>query len=494
MKKWNEPRKEIDMSFLQDLEIESSVKFTENGGKALSSTGDNLLNLFSVLGALRSRSADAADKLDLAYAENADLATKMVFYGRDVRGGLGERAVGRIMLKRLAEIHPEIVSANLANVVEFGRWDDLFVLFGTKCEKDMLLFVKKQLLSDMDNCKKNKSVSLLAKWMPSINASSQETIRLANKFVNFFGTRKSTYRKVLSKLRKYIDITEVKMSAKNWNEIDYEKVPSKAMSNYRNAFARNDNDRFSDYMDSVNKGEKKINASTLYPYDIIEKMDNDYKGVCEAQWDALPNYVDGENNFLVMADVSGSMWGRPMATSVGLAIYFAERNKGEFAGKFMTFTDTPKIVDVVGDTLYDKYRSVTRDVGYSTDLELAFEAILDTAIRTKCPQEDLPKALIIISDMEIDAWQGGSLTFTEEMRKRFAAAGYVMPKLVYWNVDSRKDTFLASKNDPDALLVSGQSTSTFKNLIKGMELSAFEMMEQTLNDSRYDSVIVPSQL
>ena len=482
------------MSFLQDLEIETNTTLTENGGRALSTTGDKLLNLFAVLGALRSRPTDAADKLDLAYAENADLATKMAFYARDVRGGLGERAVGRVMLRRLAEIHPEVVSANLANVVEFGRWDDLFVLFGTKCEKDMLLFVKKQLLSDMDNCKKNKSVSLLAKWMPSINASSQETIRLANKFVDFFGTRKSTYRKVLSKLRKYIDITEVKMSANNWGEIDYEKVPSKAMSNYRNAFARNDNDRFSNYMDSVTKGEKKINASTLYPYDIIEKMDNDYRGVCEAQWDALPNYVDGENNFLVMADVSGSMWGRPMATSVGLAIYFAERNHGVFANKFMTFTDIPKIVDVTGNDLFDKYCSVTDHVGYNTHLEAAFDAILSTAVRTKCPQADLPKALVIISDLEIDFWDGGSLTFTEEMRKRFADAGYEMPKLVYWNVASRQDTFLASKNDPDALLVSGQSTSTFKNLIKGIELSAFEMMEQTLNDSRYDSVIVPSQL
>lgn len=249
-------------------------------------------------------------------------------------------------------------------------------------------------------------------------------------------------------------------------------------------------------MDRVKSGDAKINASTLYPYDIIENVFGhgpDY-GVCDEQWKALPNYVDGENNFLVMADVSGSMNGRPMYTSVGLAIYFAERNKGEFAGKFMTFTDTPKIVDVVGDTLYDKYRSVTKDVGYSTDLELAFEVILDTAIRTKCPQEDLPKALVIISDMEINAWHGGSLTFTEEMRKRFATVGYEMPKLVYWNVDSRKDTFLASKNDPNAILVSGQSASTFKNLIKGIDLSAFEIMEATLSDERYDKVVVPSMV
>lgn len=479
------------MSFMDDLEIETSTTLTENGGLALSTTGDKLLNLFAVLGALRSRPTDVIDKFIDAYNEDADLATKMAFYGRDVRGGLGERAVGRIMLNVLALKNPAVVSANLKNIVEFGRWDDLFVLFGTFCEDDMLSLVRTQLADDVDAMLSNANVSLLAKWMPSINASSKSTVTLANRLAKALDLTPKQYRKTLSTLRKYIDVTEVKMSAKEWEDINYEAVPSKAMNNYSSAFARNDYDRFSDYMDKVKSGDAKINASTLYPYDIIEKLGST---VCDEQWKALPNYVDGENNFLVMADVSGSMSGRPMCTSVGLAIYFAEHNKGEFAGKFMTFTDTPKIVYVVGDTLYDKYRSVTRDVGYSTDLELAFEAILDTAVRTKCPQEDLPKALVIISDMEINAWHGGSLTFTEEMRKRFAEAGYEMPKLVYWNVDSRKDTFLASKNDPNAILVSGQSASTFKNLIKGIGLSAFEIMVQTLNDPRYDCVVVPSQL
>ena len=244
---------------------------------------------------------------------------------------------------------------------------------------------------------------------------------------------------------------------------------------------------------AVRSGDVKINAATLYPYNVIETMYGN-RDVAEAQWKALPNYVEGDNNFLIMADVSGSMMGRPMATSVGLAIYFAERNHGAFANKFMTFTDIPRIVNVTGGDLFEKYCSVTDHIGYSTNLEAAFDAILSTAVRTKCPQADLPKALVIISDLEIDYWGGGSLTFTEEMRKRFAEAGYEMPKLVYWNVDSRKDTFLASKNDPNAILVSGQSASTFKNLIKGIDLSAFEIMVQTLNDPRYDCVVVPSQL
>lgn len=481
------------MSFMDDLEIETSTTLTENGGRALSTTGDKLLNLFAVLGALRSRPADVIDKFDAAFRENADLATKMAFYGRDVRGGLGERAVGRLMLRELALLYPEVVTANLKNIVKFGRYDDLFVLFDTPVETDMIEFIKKYLVLDKRHMDKYGNVSLLAKWMPSINASSEHTKALAHRFVKALNTTPREYRKTLSALRKYIDVTEVKMSANKWTDIDYKAVPSNAMSNYGSAFARHDYEGFNRYMDAVKSGDVKINAATLYPYNVIETMYGN-RDVAEAQWKALPNYVEGNNNFLIMADVSGSMMGRPMETSVGLAIYFAERNHGAFANKFMTFTDIPKIVEVTDGTLYEKYRSVTRHVGYSTNLEAAFDAILSTAVRTKCPQSDLPKALVIISDMEIDYWDGGSLTFTEEMRKRFADAGYEMPKLVYWNVDSRKDTFLASKNDPNTILVSGQSASTFKNLIKGIDLSAFEIMVQTLNDPRYDCVVVPSQL
>lgn len=482
------------MSFMDDLEIETSTTLTENGGRALSTTGDKLLNLFAVLGALRTRPTDVIDKFDAAFRENADLATKMAFYGRDVRGGLGERAVGRFMLRELATINPAVVTANLKNAVEFGRWDDLFVLFDTECEDDMLSLVRTQLTSDINAMRHKTNVSLLAKWMPSINASSKNTVALAHRLAKAINLTPKQYRKMLSALRKYINVTEVKMSANKWTDIDYKAVPSNAMSNYGSAFARHDYEGFTRYMDAVKSGDVKINAATLYPYNVIEALERSSRDVAEAQWKALPNYVEGDNNFLIMADVSGSMMGRPMHTSVGLAIYFAERNHGAFANKFMTFTDVPRIVDVTGNTLLEKYRSVTEHVGFNTNLEAAFDAILSTAVRTKCPQADLPKALVIISDMEINAWNGGSLTFTEEMRKRFAEHGYEMPKLVYWNVDSRKDTFLASKNDHNAILVSGQSASTFKNLIKGIDLSAFEIMVETLNDPRYDCVVVPSQL
>lgn len=487
------------MSFIEDLEIGTSVTLTENGGQAISTTGDDILNLFAVLGALRSRPQDVVEKFNKAYRENADLATKMVFYCRDIRGGLGERTVGRHMLRCLAEVNPEVVIKNFGNIVEFGRWDDLFVLFGTKCEEKMVKFVKNQLMEDMKLCKAGKPISLLAKWMPSVNTASFYTVMLAYNFINAFGCRESTYRKTLSKLRKHIDVVEVKMSDKKWGDINYEGVPSNAMIRYRGAFSRNDYSRFFEYQNDVANGKKKVNTATLYPYDIIEKVRDNWLGKQEirfldSMWKNLPNYIDGENNFLVMADVSGSMYGRPMDTSIGLAIYFAERNKGIFSNKFMTFTDTPSIKNVSCGNIKEKYDSVKKHCGYSTNLAKAFNAILATATRTHCPQEELPKALIIISDMEIDSWTGGSLTFTDEIRKRFAVAGYKMPKLVYWNVNSRHDTFHSSKNDNDALLISGQSTTTFKNVIEGIQLTPLEMVVKALSDKRYDSIIVPSQM
>lgn len=232
------------MSFMDDLEIETGVTLTENGGLALSTTGDKLLNLFAVLGALRSRPADVVDKFKLAYRENADLTTKMVFYARDIRGGLGERTVGRFMLCNLAIMNPEVVIANMANIPEYGRWDDLFALVYTPVETEMIKFISEQLKKDVMGMHEGQNISLLAKWMPSINASSKNTVALAKKLCRDLGIKPADYRKTLSELRKYIDVTEVKMSAKEWGDINYEAVPSKAMNNYSSAFARNDYDRF----------------------------------------------------------------------------------------------------------------------------------------------------------------------------------------------------------------------------------------------------------
>ena len=288
------------------------------------------------------------------------------------------------------------------------------------------------------------------------------------------------------------------MSHGCWGEINYEAVPSKAMLRYRNAYAKRDNKRFREYQQKLAKGEAKINASTLYPYDLVEKYTK--HGWCgqikedeivEAQWKALPNYLTKPKNILVMADVSGSMSGRPMDTSVGLAIYFAERNQGDYHNLYMTFTNKPHYVHIKEEaTLAQKVHQVmATDVGYNTNLEKAFETILKTAVTMNVSSENMPEALVVISDMEIDnymRWYG--VDFVDEMKKRFEARGYQFPKLILWNVEARKDTFLTQSQD--VIMISGHSPSQFKALINCLDKSGYEVMLEVLNDPMYDCVVI----
>ena len=482
--------------FINELEKRTAGTLTENLGYAVDTTTSSLLDLFAISGALRTRDEDDIRlKFNLAFSEDALLATKLAFYTRNIRGGLGERDAFRYMLKELERINPSIVLKNLHFIPHFGRWDDLFVLFDTSVEKEMIQLIKEQLDEDIENTKDNKSISLLAKWMPSISTSSKETVALAKRFAKAWNMSYKDYRKMLSELRAYLKVVEVDMTAEEWEKINYSNVPSNAMNKYRNAFYNRDEIRFKEYIDTVKAGKTTIKSGTLYPYNIVEKIfyGNEKNDVLELQWNALPNYVSGENNFLVMADVSGSMWGRPIATSIGLAIYFAERNKGPFAGRYMTFSAIPEIANVKGITLYDKVRYVeNHNIGYNTNLESAFMAILQTAVETKCSQQDLPKSLIIISDMEIDAYhiKGGNLNFYDEMKDRFAQQGYVIPNVVFWNVDSRHDTYHSFKDNPNVQLVSGQSASTFKLVIEGLNLTPYEIMLKALNDPQYDVVTI----
>ena len=483
------------MDFSTIAKKQGQLKSTENGQVAYNTTNSNLLDLFGTIGALRTRDkAEIENKFARAFVEDALLATKMLFYAGDIRGlGLGERRTFRICLKWLAMNYPNIVRKNIAAIPMFNRWDSIFELVGTPCEEGMWFVIVEQLQRDILQALAGGSCSLLAKWMPSENASSKVTKALALKAIKALGTTPREYRKILSSLRGYIDVTETKMSQNEWNSINYEAVPSVAMKNYQKAFARRDALRYQEYLASVNKGEKKINSSTLYPYDLVEQYMNYGDGgpATEAQWKALPNYVSGENNVLIMADVSGSMRGRPMATSVGLAIYFAEHNQGAYHNLYMTFTDQPRFVSIKeGATLRENVRFVERaGVGYNTNLEAAFNEILKMAVQNSLANEELPKALLIVSDMEIDSvvFHEG-LDFVETMKRRFAQYGYKMPKLIMWNVDSRQDTYLSQ--GADVLQVSGQSTNTFKSILSGINYTAYELMLKVLNDDLYSCVTI----
>lgn len=497
------------MNFATTAKEVGNLTLTENGAVAYNTTKDSLLDLFSIIGAMRTRTeSDIINKFSAAFAQDNLLATKMLFYCGNIRGGLGERRTFRICLKWLAKNHPTIVKKNLTYIPFFNRWDSLFSLVDTPVENKMWEYIAIILSTDINNCivaKKNNTdanISLLAKWMPSENASSKKTKALAYKAMNKLCLPPKTYRQILSTLRKNLNIVETQMSAQDWSNIAYAKVPSYAMKNYRNAFRKHDLEGFSKYVESLNKGEVKINASVLYPYNIVESyFQNCSKWGCktktenailEAQWKALPNYIEGENNILVMADVSGSMYGKPLYSSIGLATYFAQRNSGDYKNLYMTFTDQPHFITLNenGSLISCINKVLNTDIGYNTNLDKAFSYILNHAINNNIKQDELPKALIVVSDMEIDPYFSDrrGFDFLNTQKVKFAQAGYELPKLVLWNVESRQDTFLTQSED--VILVSGQSASSFRNIIGSINCGAYGMMLNTLNDKMYDCITI----
>ena len=505
------------MNFANAMYRAGSEKLTENGAFAYESTAQGaLLDLFSQIGALRPRTEDEiASKFAAAFKEDKLLATKMMFYAGDIRqGGLGERRTFRICLRWMAENHPAIVVKNIHLIPYFNRFDTLFTLVGTECEALMWELIAETLTKDVKAMKASRNgkhvpASLLAKWMPSENTSSAKTRALAAKAIKALRLTPRKYRQMLSALRKHINVTERLMSAGEWGCIDYAKVPSYAMHNYGSAFAKHDHERFDAYLKSVSKGETKINASVLYPYDLVEKYLGSYyamrdctragdcwvsrntDAVVEAQWKALPNYLTKPVNAVVMADVSGSMSGRPMATSIGLATYFAQHNTGAYRNMYLTFTDNPHFINIPeGASLLECVKRVaSAGVGYSTNLEKAFRAVLDLAVGNGVADKDMPKTIVVISDMEIDKYMrpGRHWDFLTKMRALYAAHGYKLPKIVMWNVNARKDTVLSQ--DEQTIFISGQSASSFKALCQNLDgVTAYELMLQVLNGAAYREV------
>lgn len=505
-------------NFVEALEKENNKTLTENGALAYSSTGNSLLDLFGSIGALRTRSvADINGKFMSAFLEDKLLAMKMLFYARNIRGGLGERRTFRTICAFLADNYPSIMQKNLLLVPFFGRWDDMYAFVGTKLEKEAFNIMKEQFLADLTALQNNeKTISLLGKWLKSAEHVSYASCKLGKLTAKYFGLSLKQYRKSLSLLRDRLNVLERNMSRQEWDKIQYEEIPSLAMKKYHNALQAHSVAKFTEYMEKVKAGTAKINAATLYPYNILEDCQlvedwssdsfycRNWNEVAEAQWKALPNYVQGENNILVMADTSGSMSGRPLNTSIGLAMYFAERNKGEFKDTFLTFSSQPTLVKLKGETLDEKVRCI-KDICENTNIEAAFDLVLNTAINNNLSQAEMPKAIIIISDMEFDSatgnrsWRWGvrndeseiankHATLMETIEQKYKQHCYKMPKIVYWNVDARNNTYHAVSEWKNVALVSGQSASTFKTVLQSIDEDPIQTMMNALNDPMYDVV------
>lgn len=492
------------MSFynMMKSELDTRKSVTTNGAIAYETSGKNLLDFNFAVSAMRNRSEKIiSDNYEKVFYEDRLTAVKYLFYLGDIRGGLGERKAFRAGLDFLAETEPEVAKRVMDLIPFYNRWDSVLTLVENEnTRNDAITFLKAQLKVDKDLMKEGKPVSLCAKWMPSVNASSKETRRKAELIRNAFGWTQRKYRRRLSKLRKYIDIVEAKMSGNRWDEIDYEKVPSKANLIYNKAFLRHDKERREEYLSKLLKGEAKINAGTLNPHEICVKYrynactkDN----TLEALWNALPDL--SVENTLVVRDGSGSMtWRRltgsvatPLDVATALAIYMSEHNTGEWKDKFITFSSRPKIVDLSNcNSLAQKVRYSLNEADCSnTDIYETMMLILKTAKNNHVSVEDMPKMVVICSDMQFDGHDHHlDKSLFDEIADEYEEAGYKLPKICFWNLSAVIDnTIPMQQNELGLILCSGFTVNILKMFMSN-QVDPYKVLLETLNSERYASV------
>lgn len=501
------------MNDLKTTLDENSYAVTENGALGFFTSGRKLLDLnFSVTSFRNKPDKAIEDAFVKAFYEDKLLAIKWLFYCRDREQGVGERRLFRVVLKWLATEQPEIAKAVFELSGFYGRLDDMFVLLDTDLRDDVISYISKQLKEDQENMKNGKPCSLMAKWLKSPNASSKETKRLAKIIYAGLGMTERQYRKMLSELRKYLDVIEVKMSAKEWSEIDYNAVPSRANLIYNGAFLRNDEERRREYLAALERGDKdvKINSSVNFPHDIVHRYmtssgwsSRSLKSedtTLEQLWKALPDFVNGQGNTICVADGSGSMTTTIGGTNVSalsvanaLAIYFAEHSNGEFKDNYITFSERPQLVDFSkAKTLREKISIALRHNEVAdTNIEAVFDLLLKTAVSKKLNQEEIPTNILILSDMEFN----GAISYNcrrnalfREIEQKWNDAGYMMPRIVFWNLCSRTGTLPVNQHENfPVALVSGFSPAICKMVLSG-KLDPFECLVEQLNSERYQIV------
>ena len=507
-------------TFMNALKADSNYTYTENGTLTYKSTLDGLLDLFALGGAYRTRSdADVINLFMKAFREDETHALRCLFYLRDVRGGQGERRFFRIVTRWLADNHTAAMRRNLKYVPEFGRWDDLYTFVGSPLESEAFNLMYEQLKLDVQ-C---KTPSLLAKWLKSENTSSKESRKLADLTRRYFHMNHKEYRKTLSILRERIRLLERLMSAQRWDEIEFDKIPSRAGMIYKNAFARHDIERMKSektvqsYEDFAKDKNTKVNAKALYPYEVVKEamafghwgyyygsrngndLSDTNRLMVNKYWENLEDYFKGCSfNGICVADTSGSMYGQPLSVALSIAMYCAEHNKGEFANHFFTFSNNPTFVEIEGIDFVDKInRMVRSDWGGSTNVEAVFDKMLSIAKQNHCSQDEIPASVIIVSDMEFNdcvcggarstsRWSYGGPradeTLFETIEKRWEAAGYKMPNLVFWNVQARQDN-IPMRVSGHVSYVSGFSPVIFEQVLKGK--TAYDLMFDKIDSKRY---------
>ena len=490
------------MSFISITEEMLNIAFTENGDKAYQTSGSYCLDYFGLVGGMRFNLDDALKLFLLAYNENPLIAIKILFFVRDIHDGLGERSIFRYTFNVLCNMYPNVAIQVLKYIPELGRYDDLFAAFNTPLKDDVIKMINEQLEKDIEAKKSGKPISLLAKWMPSINTSSKETRELASQVASALGMSKENYRKMLSFLRKGL-IIENNLRERDYT-FDYEKVPGKALFKYALSLSTNDVERYIEYMKAVDEGKAKINSKTIYPYEVIRKLENqvysnnsplslEELNTLNTIWNSY-NREGIDSKTIVVRDGSGSMYdfcpvsANSVATS--LALLFAERLQGEFHNTFITFSNKPKLIKVKGNTIYEKFKFIStfNDVT-NTDIEKVYDLILDVYKSPKFKKEDALDRVVIISDMEFDYCTDYSKTTYESFKEKFLELGYKLPELVFWNVRARSTHLPVTQREDNVKLVSGASSNLIDMIAKNNAPSAYDMMLECLKKySEFDNI------
>lgn len=482
---------------LNGLKEEFNVGRTTNGAIAYNSTLDSVYDLFATGAAMRHASnLDCIRLFAVAYEENPTLALKCLFYLRDIRGnGQGERRFFRLCIKWLAVNYPDEMEHLIALVSTYGRYDDLFELLDTPCEAAMMGYIKYVIDKNEDH--------LVYKWMPSINASSHISRVRGGKFAHEFGMTERQYRKMLSEGRKVCNLVETLMSQNEWNQIQFDRLPSRAGLLYSKAFARREETkaRYAEFMSNRNT---KVNAKSLYPYDVVRKAreigwrtQGTERLAINKYWDNLNDYFNGASlNALCVCDTSRSMtWNTanniiPIDVAISLSLYTAERAKGPFHNHFISFSRRPTLIETTGMDFCDKVFNIyRRNLCENTNIEATFDLILNTALQHGLAQSDLPATLIIITDMMFDdaSYSNRNLSLMENIETKWNGYGYKMPSLIFWNVNAaNKDGKFPMKNKEGITFVSGASPSIFIQIMTGR--TGIQLMLDALNSERYEKI------
>ena len=466
---------EYTMRFSAAAAKYNSTTRTTNGMVAHKNTGSAVLDLFSNIGS--SRGLDLTNLFFSALEENEELALRVLLWARDIRGGAGERAQFRNLLSALERYSPVLAARVLRRIPELGRWDDVL------CVQEP---INKQLAFSMIRDELTLKNGLAAKWMPRKGL-------LAAQLAKFLNLSPKQYRKLIVGLS---NVVETQMSQKRWDEINFSQVPSVAAARYQNAFKRNAEERYAEYVKELQKPDSavKINASAVYPHDVLKSLNLGQEEVAEAQWKALPDYLN-DNSVFPIVDTSGSMGyighftspPQPIHVAVSLGLYVAERNKSDFKDLAMIFSEQPKLVQLSG-SLKKRLGQMKEIVAANTNLHAAFDMLLQIAVRGNVAPQHMPKTLLILSDMQFDHCIQFDDSAYQMIHRKYESAGYVAPRIIFWNLHGGYNNTPVEMDSSGAALVSGFSPAILKSVLNNtlQNFTPYQIMLDTVMIDRYE--------